>query len=141
MSGCLKGIIPQVLLEGNLQQARYAIKKFISIFGENDFYIEIQRHNLHDEDRVRPHLIQLAEEFNVKVYRPGPMDYIPEYLEGVKDAAKVHYDCPEGEPIRSPTYGVMVYQEQLMQIARELSGYSLGEADILRKACGKKKKT
>lgn len=76
----------------------------------------------------------------VALYRPGPMDYIPEYLEGVKDTTKVRYDCPEEKPILSRTYGVMVYQEQLMQIARELAGYSLGEADILRKACGKKKK-
>lgn len=76
----------------------------------------------------------------VALYRPGPMDYIPDYLRGVKDPQNVHYDCPEEESILSSTYGVLVYQEQLMQIAQKLAGYSLGEADILRKACGKKKK-
>ena len=75
----------------------------------------------------------------VALYRPGPMDYIPDYLAGVKDPSTIHYDCPEEESILGPTYGVMVYQEQLMQIAQKLAGFSLAEADILRKACGKKK--
>lgn len=75
----------------------------------------------------------------VALYRPGPMDYIPDYVDGVRDPKHVHYDCPEEEEILNSTYGVMVYQEQLMQIAQRLAGYSLGEADILRKACGKKK--
>lgn len=75
----------------------------------------------------------------VALYRPGPMDYIPDYVDGVRDPKHVHYDCPEEEEILKSTYGVMVYQEQLMQIAQRLAGYSLGEADILRKACGKKK--
>lgn len=76
----------------------------------------------------------------VALYRPGPMDYIPEYIEGMRNPASVHYDCPEEEVVLSSTYGVLVYQEQLMQIAQRLAGYTLGEADILRKACGKKKK-
>lgn len=76
----------------------------------------------------------------VALYRPGPMDYIPDYLAAVRNPASIHYDCPQEEPILSSTYGVLVYQEQLIQIAQVLAGYSLGEADILRKACGKKKK-
>lgn len=76
----------------------------------------------------------------VALYRPGPMDYIPEYVAGLRDASSVHYDCPEEEEILSSTYGVLVYQEQLMQIAQKLAGYTLGQADVLRKACGKKKK-
>lgn len=76
----------------------------------------------------------------VALYRPGPMDYIPDYINGMKDKQNVHYDCPEEEAILSSTFGVMVYQEQLMQIAQRLAGYSLGQADVLRKACGKKKK-
>lgn len=75
----------------------------------------------------------------VALYRPGPMDYIPDYLSGVKDPANVHYDCPEEESILASTYGVLVYQEQLMQIARKLAGYTMGEADVIRKACAKKK--
>ena len=76
----------------------------------------------------------------VALYRPGPMDYIPEYQAGMKDPAAIHYDCPEEESILSPTYGVLVFQEQLMQVAQKLAGYSLGEADILRKGAAKKKK-
>lgn len=75
----------------------------------------------------------------VALYRPGPMDYIPDYVNGLRDASKIHYDCPEEEEFLSSTYGVMVYQEQLMQIAQHLAGYSLGQADVLRKACSKKK--
>lgn len=76
----------------------------------------------------------------VALYRPGPMDYIPDYLAGVKNPENVRYDCPQEEPILASTYGVLVYQEQLIQIARELAGYTMGEADVIRKACGKKKK-
>ena len=76
----------------------------------------------------------------VALYRPGPMDYIPDYIGGMKDKQNIHYDCPEEAEILAPTFGVMVYQEQLMQIAQRLAGYSLGQADVLRKACGKKKK-
>ncbi len=76
----------------------------------------------------------------VALYRPGPMDYIPDYISSMKDPSSIHYDCPEEESILASTFGVMVYQEQLMQIAQKLARYSLGDADILRKACGKKKK-
>lgn len=75
----------------------------------------------------------------VALYRPGPMDYIPDYLAGVRDPKTVRYDCPEEQSILASTYGVLVYQEQLIQIAQKLAGYTLGEADVIRKACGKKK--
>jgi len=75
----------------------------------------------------------------VALYRPGPMDYIDQYVEGMMDSSKIEYDCPEEEEILKKTFGVMVYQEQLMQLAVKLAGYSMAEADILRKACGKKK--
>lgn len=76
----------------------------------------------------------------VALYRPGPMDYIPDYVAGMQNPSYIQYDCPEEERYLSSTFGVMVYQEQLMQVAQGLAGYSLGEADLLRKACGKKKK-
>lgn len=76
----------------------------------------------------------------VALYRPGPMDYIPDYVAGMQNPSHIQYDCPEEEKYLSSTFGVMVYQEQLMQVAQGLAGYSLGEADLLRKACGKKKK-
>ena len=72
------------------------------------------------------------------LYRPGPMDYIPEYVES-KHSGKVAYDCPELEPILKGTYGVIVYQEQVQRIVRDLAGYSLGRADLVRRAMSKKK--
>lgn len=75
----------------------------------------------------------------VALYRPGPMDYIPNYIEGMRDPSKIHYLVPELESILKPTYGVIVYQEQVMQIVQKLAGYTLGRADVVRKAMGKKK--
>jgi DNA polymerase-3 subunit alpha len=76
----------------------------------------------------------------VALYRPGPMELIPTFIEGKHHPEKIKYLHPDLEPILGPTYGVLVYQEQVLQIANVLAGYSLGEADILRKAIGKKKK-
>ncbi|HSA08614.1 MAG TPA: DNA polymerase III subunit alpha, partial [Candidatus Moranbacteria bacterium] len=73
----------------------------------------------------------------VALYRPGPMDWIPDFISG-KHGRKISYVHPKLEPILKNTYGVAVYQEQVMQIARDLAGFSMGEADVLRKAMGKK---
>ena len=73
----------------------------------------------------------------VALYRPGPMDWIPDFISG-KHGGKIKYIHPKLEPILQNTYGVAVYQEQVMQIARDLAGFSMGEADVLRKAMGKK---
>lgn len=75
----------------------------------------------------------------ISLYRPGPMAYIPNYIEGMNAPAKIHYDCPQLEPILKKTYGVLVYQEQVQEICRELAGYSYGRADLIRRAMGKKK--
>jgi len=75
----------------------------------------------------------------VALYRPGPMDFIPQYIRGKKNASMVTYDCPQLKPILEATYGCIVYQEQVMQIVRELGGYTLGRSDILRRAMSKKK--
>lgn len=74
----------------------------------------------------------------VALYRPGPMDWIPDFIAGKHGTKKVKYIQPKLEPILGNTYGVAVYQEQVMQIARDLAGFSMGEADVLRKAMGKK---
>ena len=74
------------------------------------------------------------------LYRPGPMDYIPKYIEGKNDPSTITYPDPCLEDILKETYGVMVYQEQVMQVAQRIAGYSLGGADMLRRAMGKKKK-
>ena len=75
----------------------------------------------------------------VSLYRPGPMDYIPTYIEGKQNQESVVYDCPQLEPILKPTYGCIVYQEQVSQIVRDLAGYSMGAADNIRRAMSKKK--
>lgn len=75
----------------------------------------------------------------VALYRPGPMDYIPNYIAGMQDVHNIHYLTPELESLLKPTYGVIVYQEQVMQIVQKLAGYSLARADLVRKAMGKKK--
>ena len=75
----------------------------------------------------------------LSLYRPGPMDFIPQYIKGKNDKAGVTYLCPELEPILSPTYGCIVYQEQVMQIVRDLAGYSWGRSDLVRRAMSKKK--
>ena len=75
----------------------------------------------------------------ISLYRPGPMDFIPKYMEGKNNRNSIRYDCPELEPILSPTYGCIVYQEQVMQIVRDLAGYSYGRSDLVRRAMSKKK--
>ena len=77
----------------------------------------------------------------ISLYRPGPMDNIPTYIAGKDDPNTVQYDHPDLKPILEPTYGVPVYQEQVMRMAQEIAGYSLGEADLLRRAMGKKKQS
>ena len=74
------------------------------------------------------------------LYRPGPMEFIPQYIAGKHGRAKVTYPHPSLEPILADTYGIIVYQEQIMQIASKMAGFSLGEADLLRRAVSKKKR-
>ncbi len=75
----------------------------------------------------------------ISLYRPGPMDFIPQYIRGKNNADNVTYECPQLEPILKPTYGCIVYQEQVMQIVRDLAGYSWGRSDLVRRAMSKKK--
>ena len=75
----------------------------------------------------------------ISLYRPGPMDFIPAYIKGKNHPEEVTYDCPQLEPILAPTYGCIVYQEQVMQIVRDLAGYTLGRSDLVRRAMSKKK--
>ena len=95
--------------------------------GMKGFMKELKPHNL--EDVIA----------GISLYRPGPMDFIPQYIRGKNDSSSITYDCPQLEPILAPTYGCIVYQEQVMQIVRDLAGYSLGRSDLLRRAMSKKK--
>ena len=75
----------------------------------------------------------------ISLYRPGPMDFIPQYIKGKNNQDSVTYACPQLEAILKPTYGCIVYQEQVMQIVRDLAGYSWGRSDLVRRAMSKKK--
>ena len=75
----------------------------------------------------------------ISLYRPGPMDFIPQYIRGKNRPDTIKYDCPQLEPILKPTYGCIVYQDKVMQIVRNLAGYTLGRSDLVRRAMSKKK--
>ncbi len=94
--------------------------------GIRSLMINMQPHNLEDIIAV------------IALYRPGPMDFIPAYLKNRQEPDKIQYHTPELKPILDVTYGTIVYQEQVMQIFRELAGYSLGAADMVRRAVAKK---
>ncbi len=95
--------------------------------GMTSFMKELQPHNI--EDIIA----------GISLYRPGPMDFIPKYIQGKRNKDKVSYTHPALEPILKPTYGCIVYQEQVMEIVRVLAGYSLGRSDMVRRAMSKKK--
>ncbi len=95
--------------------------------GMKSFMKELKPHNL--EDVIA----------GISLYRPGPMDFIPKYIQGKTHPDDIVYDCPQLEPILKPTYGCIVYQEQVMQIVRDLAGYTLGRSDLVRRAMSKKK--
>src|SRR6185437_253466 len=76
----------------------------------------------------------------VALYRPGPMEWIPQYVSNKHGRSKPKYLHPKLEPILEPTYSVPIYQEQIMQMARDIAGFSMGQADELRKVMGKKQK-
>ncbi len=95
--------------------------------GMKSFMKELKPHSL--EDVIA----------GISLYRPGPMDFIPKYIKGKNSQDTIVYECPQLEPILAPTYGCIVYQEQVMQIVRDLAGYTLGRSDMVRRAMSKKK--
>lgn len=95
--------------------------------GMKSFMKELKPHNL--EDVIA----------GISLYRPGPMDFIPKYIKGKNEKESIKYECPQLEPILKPTHGCIVYQEQVMQIVRDLAGYSFGRSDLVRRAMAKKK--
>ena len=95
--------------------------------GMKSFMKELKPHNL--EDIIA----------GISLYRPGPMDFIPRYIKGKNEPASITYECSQLEEILEPTYGCIVYQEQVMQIVMKLAGYDLGRSDLVRRAMSKKK--
>lgn len=148
----------------NLQMDKLDIEKYPEVYEmlvkdntigvfqfESEGMTSMLKQMFYDIDRVQQAKTEeektaLGHEFferliaGISLYRPGPMDFIPQYIEGIRDPMSIHYDCPQLEPILGKTYGVIVYQEQVQEICRELAGFSYGRADKIRRAMGKKKK-
>lgn len=133
MRGFMSELYSDVDLRIKLLEKKYKVKGFKNPKGsgnKKDFIKEMS--NLGQELFER--LIA-----GISLYRPGPMDYIPDYVAGMENPESIIYDTPELEPILKATYGQIVYQEQVMQVVQKLGGYSLGRADLVRRAMGKKK--
>ncbi len=109
--------------------------------GKNDGVFQLESSGMKSfMKELRPHSLEdiIA---GISLYRPGPMDFIPQYIKGKNNHESIVYDCPQLEPILAPTYGCIVYQEQVMQIVRDLGGYTLGRSDLVRRAMSKKKQS
>lgn len=115
-------------------EQKYSLKGFKEITGDG----VDQAHYLQEMERFGEELFERMIA-GVSLYRPGPMDYIPDYLKGIANPESIKYDTPELKPILQATYGVIVYQEQVMQVVQALAGFSMGAADTVRRAMGKKK--
>ena len=119
----------------------YEDQKVLALFGEGDMTGIFQ----FESDGMRRYLKELKpSSFEdliamVSLYRPGPMLFIPDFIDRKYGRKVVEYPHPSLEAILKPTYGIAVYQEQIMQLVQAFAGFSLGEADILRRAIGKKK--
>ena len=106
--------------------------------GHTEGVFQLESAGMNFMKELKPHSMEdiIA---GISLYRPGPMDFIPKYIEGKNNQDNIQYDCKELEPILAPTYGCIVYQEQVMQIVRDLAGYSYGRSDQVRRAMSKKK--
>ncbi|MBR2213546.1 MAG: DNA polymerase III subunit alpha, partial [Eubacterium sp.] len=127
--------------EVNLKEIDYDDKKVLGYIGTGNTEGIFQLESAGMKNFMKELKPQTLEDViaGISLYRPGPMDFIPKYEEGKNHPEDVTYDCPELEPILKPTYGCIVYQEQVMQIVRDLAGYTLGRSDLLRRAMSKKK--
>ena len=107
--------------------------------GKNDGVFQLESSGMKSfMKELKPHSLEDMTA-GISLYRPGPMDFIPKYLKGKNNPEAITYDCPQLESILEPTYGCIVYQEQVMQIVRDLGGYTLGRSDLVRRAMSKKK--
>ena len=141
MKRCLKIIKETHNIDIDLLKLRFDDKKVFKVFAEGDTTGVFQ----FESSGMRKYLRDLAPNVfediivMVSLYRPGPLAYIPTYIERKHGREKVSYPHPSLEAILKPTQGIAVYQEQIMQLVQAFAGFSLGEADILRRAIGKKK--
>ena len=125
----------------NMEQIDYNDKQVLDSIGtgKNDGVFQLESGGMKSfMKELKP---QSLEDIiaGISLYRPGPMDFIPQYIKGKNHPELITYDCPQLEPILESTYGCIVYQEQVMQIVQSLAGYTLGRSDLLRRAMSKKK--
>ena len=125
----------------DMQQIDYNDKKVLDSLGTGRSYGVFQLESAGMKNFMKELKPQSLEDViaGISLYRPGPMDFIPQYIRGKNHPDTIQYDCPQLEPILKPTYGCIVYQEQVMQIVRNLAGYTLGRSDLVRRAMSKKK--
>ena len=128
-------------VELNMQKLDYADKKVLDSLGTGKTDGVFQLESAGMKNFMKELKPQNFEDIiaGISLYRPGPMDFIPQYIRGKNRPETIRYDCPQLEPILTPTYGCIVYQEQVMQIVRNLAGYTLGRSDLVRRAMSKKK--
>ncbi len=128
-------------VELNMQKLDYADKKVLDSLGTGKTDGVFQLESAGMKNFMKELKPQNFEDIiaGISLYRPGPMDFIPQYIRGKNRPDTIRYDCPQLEPILTPTYGCIVYQEQVMQIVRNLAGYTLGRSDLVRRAMSKKK--
>ena len=125
----------------NMQQIDYNDKKVLDSLGtgRSDGVFQLESAGMKNfMKELKPQSLEDVIA-GISLYRPGPMDFIPQYIRGKNRPDTIKYDCPQLEPILQPTYGCIVYQEQVMQIVRNLAGYTLGRSDLVRRAMSKKK--
>ncbi len=125
----------------DVQQIDYDDKKVLDSLGtgKTDGVFQLESAGMKSfMKELKPHSLEDVIA-GISLYRPGPMDFIPQYIRGKNRPDTIRYDCPQLEPILKPTYGCIVYQEQVMQIVRNLAGYTLGRSDLVRRAMSKKK--
>ena len=125
----------------NMQQIDYNDKKVLDSLGtgRSDGVFQLESAGMKNfMKELKPQSLEDVIA-GISLYRPGPMDFIPQYIRGKNRPDTIKYDCPQLEPILKPTYGCIVYQEQVMQIVRNLAGYTLGRSDLVRRAMSKKK--
>lgn len=128
-------------IEIDMERIDYNDKKVLDFIGTGNTDGVFQLESAGMKEFMRELKPQSLEDViaGISLYRPGPMDFIPKYIKGKNNSEHIEYECPQLEHILKPTYGCIVYQEQVMQIVRDLGGYSMGQADNIRRAMSKKK--
>lgn len=130
MRGFMKQLFADVKSKIKAIETKYGISGYDSSISNNDYMNEMTLFGEELFERI------IA---GVSLYRPGPMEYIPDYIDNMNNPDDIVYDTPQLEPILKSTYGVIVYQEQVMDLVRALAGFTAGQSDTIRKAMGKKK--